>query len=319
MQPRTLAAACVLTTVSAVCGSRLVAQSARHAEPSPAAPAGHAATTQWGDPDFQGTYNYATMTPLERPREFADRPTLSDAEAAAYEQRTIARQAGGNATAGPDWWDPGSRRLVGNRTSLVVDPPDGRVPPLTAEAQKRAEAARAQAGRRRNLYDHPEDLALKERCLAWEIAGPPMMPGVYNNTVQLVQTKDYVVIVNEMIHDARIVPLDGRPHGREPRWMGDARGHWDHGALVVETVHFTDRTSVRGSDAHLKLTERFSRHDGETLDYQATLEDPTVWARPWTLAFPLRLTTDPMYEYACHEGNFRSVEGMLRASRAQDK
>jgi len=275
-----------------------------------------AAVMPWGVPDLEGTYNYATMTPLERPREFAGRPTISDAEAAAYEQRTVERQSTANNTAGPDWWDPGTRRLVDNRTSLIVDPEDGRIPPLTAEAQSRV-AARAQ-GRRRNIYDGPEDLELKERCLGWEVAGPPMMPGVYNNDVQIVQTRDNVVIINEMIHDARIVPLDGRPHGTVARWMGDSRGHWEGQTLVVETVNFTEKTSVRGSDSHLKLIERFTR-EGDTVQYRVTLEDPTVWTRPWTVAFPLRRTTQPMYEYACHEGNFRSVEGMLRASRTQDK
>src|SRR5262249_50605781 len=150
------------------------------------------ALTPWGVPDLEGTYNYATMTPLERPREFAGRPTINDAEAAAYEQRTVDRQSTANNTAGPDWWDPGARILVNNPPSLTVDPEAGRIPALTAEAQARA-AARAQ-GRRRNLYDGPEDLELKERCLAWEIAGPPMMPGVYNNDVQIVQTRDSVVI-----------------------------------------------------------------------------------------------------------------------------
>jgi hypothetical protein len=272
--------------------------------------------TAWGVPDLQGTYNYATMTPLERPREFADRATLSEAEAARYEQRTIERQESGNATAGPDWWDPGQRHLLDNRTSLIVDPPDGRVPPLTADAQRLA-AERAQ-GRRRNTYEGPEDLALKERCLYWEIGGPPMTPGVYNNTVQLVQTKAYVVIVNEMIHDARIVPLDGRPHGATPRWMGDSRGHWEGDTLVVETDHFTAKTSVRGSDERLRLVERFTP-DGPNVQYRATLEDPTVWTRPWTIAFPLRRTDQQMYEYACHEGNLRSVEGMLRSSRTLDR
>jgi len=276
-----------------------------------------AALTAWGVPELEGTYNYATMTPLERPREFAGRPTITDAEAAAYEQRTVERQSTANNTAGPDWWDPGTRSLINNRTSLIVDPDDGRIPPLTAEAQARA-AAKGQ-GRRRNIYDGPEDLELKERCLSWEIAGPPMMPGVYNNDVQIVQTRDNVVIVNEMIHDARIVPLDGRPHGSVARWMGDSRGHWEGQTLVVETVHFTEKTSFRGSDPNLRLVERFTRQGPDALEYRVTLEDPTVWTRPWSVAFPMRRTNAPMYEYACHEGNFRSVEGMLRASRTQDK
>ena len=178
--------------------------------------------TAWGDPEFDGIWNYATMTPLERPREVADKAVLTPGEAAAYEKRTVDRQATANNTAGPDWWDPGSRHLAGGRTSLIVDPPDGRLPPMTSDAQK-ATAARAQS-RRRGPAEGPEDLALKERCLYWESAGPPMMPAPYNDDVQFIQTKNYVVIFNEMIHDARVVPLDGRPHATTRRWMGDSSG-----------------------------------------------------------------------------------------------
>src|SRR5262245_28907069 len=189
--------------------------------------------TPWGAPDFSGVWNYATMTPLERPRAFADKAVLTPEEAAAYERQTIERQATTNNTAGPDWWDPGTRTLTSRRTSLVVDPSDGRLPPLTGEAQRQA-AARAQAPRR-GAEDGPEDLGLNVRCLNWSTAGPPMLPGVYNNNVQFIETPDYVVIVNEMIHDARIVPLDGRPRGTVPRWMGDSRGRWEGASLVVDT------------------------------------------------------------------------------------
>jgi hypothetical protein len=296
--------------------ARLTAQAhAPAARGSPAA-AWTAPRTAWGVPDFDGVWNYATMTPLERPREFADKDVLSAAEAAAYERRTTDRQANANNTAGPDWWDPGTTHLAGGRTSLIVDPADGRLPPLTPEAQKAA-AARAQT-RRRGPAEGPEDLALKERCLAWETAGPPMMPAVYNNNVQFIQTKNDVVIVNEMIHEARIIPMDGRPHGTLRRWMGDSRGHWEGATLVVETINFTDKTSVRGSDDHLHLTERFTRLGPETIEYRFTMDDATVWTRAWTAAIPLTRTSEPMYEYACHEGNARSVEGILRGARVQD-
>jgi hypothetical protein len=273
--------------------------------------------TAWGDPDLDGIWNYATMTPLERPRDFAGKDTLSEAEAAAYEQRTIERQSTTNNTAGPDWWDPGTRHLADRRTALIVDPADGHLPPLT-EAGQRAAGERAQA-RRRGPAEGPEDLALNERCIAWATAGPPMLPGVYNNNVQFVQTRDYLVIVNEMIHDARIVPMDGRPHGSVRSWMGDSRGRWDGQTLVVDTIGFSDRTSVRGSDENLHLVERFTRQDAETIEYRFTMDDPTVWTRPWTAVVPLRRNDGPMYEYACHEGNFRSVEGILRGARVQDK
>ena len=208
--------------------------------------------------DLEGLWSFATMTPLERPREFASKAVLTPAEAAEYERQTIERQSATNNTAGPDWWDPGTRVLTHRRTSLIVEPSDGRVPAFTTEAQAR-NAARAQARRSRGTADGPEDRALNERCLSWAIAGPPMLPGVYNNNIQIVQTRDYVVIVNEMIHDARIVPMDGRPHGIVPRWMGDSRGHWAANTLVVDTVGFTDKTSVRGSGEHLHLVERFTR------------------------------------------------------------
>jgi hypothetical protein len=267
--------------------------------------------------DFAGVWNYATMTPLERPREFAERETLTPEEAERYERQTIERQASTNNTAGPDWWDPGTRHLTNRRTSLIVDPPNGRLPPLTAEGQRRADE-RAQARRQRPLAEGPEDLALNERCLQWAVAGPPMMPGVYNNNAQFIQTRDAVVIFNEMIHDARIVPTDGRAHGTMRRWMGDSRGHWEGRALVVDTIHFSESISVRGSDEHLHLVERFTRLDADTIDYQFTVDDPSVWTSTWSARFPMHRVNDRIYEYACHEGNFHSVEGILRGARAQE-
>jgi hypothetical protein len=274
--------------------------------------------TEWGDPDLQGVWNYATMTSLERPRDLADKAVLSAEDASAYERRTNERQRAANNTAGPDWWDPGTQHLVDRRTSLIVDPADGRLPPTTPEAQARA-ARVTQARRQRGELDGPEDLALNVRCILWTTAGPPMLPGVYNNDVQIVQTPKSVVIVNEMIHDARIIPTDGRPHGRLPQWMGDSRGHFEGQTLVVETVNFTDRAPVRGSDEHLRLVERFTRTAPDTVTYRFTMDDPTVWTRPWTAEFPLRATNQPMYEYACHEGNARSMEGLLRAARVGER
>jgi hypothetical protein len=278
----------------------------------------HAAAPGAANPrDLEGIWNFATMTPLERPRDLSAKAVLTPEEAADYERRTIARQGDTNNTAGPDWWDPGTRVLTHGRTSLIVDPPDGRLPPLTAEAQER-NAARAKA-RPRGAADGPEDRALNERCLAWTTAGPPMLPGVYNNNLQIIQTRDYVVIVNEMIHDARIIPLDGRPHGIVAEWMGDSRGRWEGNTLVVDTVDFTDKTTVRGSGEHLHLVERFTRTDNATIDYRFTVDDPATWARPWTADFPLTRTTGPMFEYACHEGNERSMLGILRGARADEK
>jgi hypothetical protein len=258
------------------------------------------------------------MTPLERPRDLAAKPSLTPTEAAEYERLTLERQTATNNTAGPDWWDPGTRFLINGRTSLIVDPADGRIPALTSEAQQRA-AARTQARRTRGPADGPEDRALNERCLNWTVAGPPMLPGVYNNNVQIIETRDYVAIISEMIHDARIVPMDGRPHGEVPRWMGDSRGRWDGSTLVLDTIGFTDKTAFRGSSERLHLIERFTRVDADTIEYRFTADDRSTWTRPFTGMFPLKKTAGPIYEYACHEGNALSMIGMLRGARAQEK
>jgi hypothetical protein len=303
----------VLSVATVATAGRSPGQSSGSKEPMQAT--GNLPQTPWGDPDIEGVWTYATMTPLERPRELAGKAVLTEAEAAEYERQVLERQATTNNTAGPDWWDPGTRRLTGRRTSLIVDPPNGRMPPLTAEAQQRS-AARAQARRERGVPEGPEDLALNERCLIWSTAGPPMLPGVYNNNVQLVQTRHHVLIFNEMIHDARIVPIDGRPHGTARQWMGDSRGHWEGATLVVETLNFSDKTAFRGSDERLRLVERFTRVDAATIAYQFLVDDASIWTQPWTAAFPLHRSTGLIYEYACHEGNARSVEGILRGARS---
>ena len=281
-----------------------------------------------GHPDLQGTWNFSSLTPLERPAQFADKPVLTDAEAAEFERQTLDRidadrrrdtaeadvaQAYNNA-----WYDRGTKVVGTKRSSLIVDPPDGRIPPLTASGQGVA-AARAEARRERGAADGPEDRSLAERCLLFN-AGPPLLPGPYNNNLQIVQTRDYVVIANEMIHDVRIVPLDGRPHlpAAIRRWQGDPRGHWDGDTLVVETTNFSDRTSVRGSSTQLRLVERFTRVDAKTLDYQFTVDDPGVFARPWTVSLPMTASDGRIYEYACHEGNY-AMSGILRGARAQEK
>jgi hypothetical protein len=274
--------------------------------------------TPWGDPDLQGVWNYATMTSLERPRELATKETLTAEEAGAFELQTRQRRDNTNNTAGPDWWDGGTNVLVDRRTSLIVDPANGRVPLLTPEAQRKA-AARAQARRDRGPADAAQDLALNERCILWSTAGPPMLPGPYNNNVQIVQTRGFVVLVNEMIHDARIVPMDGRPHGAIRQWMGDSRGRWEGDTLVVDTINFTDKSAFRGSGEQLHLVERFTRSGAKTIQYRFTAEDPETWTSPWSAAFPLSDSAGPIYEYACHEGNERSMQGILLGARTQDK
>ncbi len=272
--------------------------------------------TAWGDPDLRGVWDYATMTPLERSRELAEKAVFTEEEAAAYERQVLERQKTGLNTGGPDYWD--QVHLANRRTSLIVDPPNGRIPPLTPEAQKRA-AALALARGERGPADSIEDLGLGVRCLQWANAGPPMLPGLFNNNVQLFQTREYVTIYNEMSHHARIVPMDGRPHGRIRQWMGDSRGPWEGSTLVVDTVNFSDKTSFRGSDENLHLIERFTRVDPDTIEYQVRVEDPTVWTQSWTALIPMHATTGLIYEFACHEGNARSVEGILGSARAEDQ
>jgi hypothetical protein len=281
-----------------------------------------------GQPDLQGVWNFATLTPLERPAQFAGKDVLTDQEAAAFEQQALERNDADRRPASSDadvaiaynnaWYDRGTRIVGTKRTSIIVNPSDGRIPALTEEGQRRA-AARADARRQRGPADGPEDRSLAERCLLFG-AGPPMVPGPYNNNVQFVQSRDYVVILNEMIHDVRIVPLKGGPHlpPEMRRWQGDPRGHWEGDTLVVDTTNFSDRTNFRGADEHLHLVERFRRVNADTLMYEFTVDDPTAFTKPWTGAIPMTRSEEPIYEYACHEGNY-AMGGILRGARAQEK
>ena len=308
----------LLTLIGILSPAMMVASAALHAQTSAASQRTWTPPrTVWGDPDLRGIWNYATMTPLERARELAEKATFTEEEAAAYERQFLERQENRAAiVGGPDWWD--EVHLANRRTSLIVDPPNGRMPPLTPEAQKRA-AALAQARSERGPADSIEDLGLNVRCLQWASTGPPMLPFIFNNNVQIFQTRQYVTIYNEMIHSARIVPMDGRPHGTIRQWMGDSRGHWEGSTLVVDTVKFGDKTSFRGSDQNLHLVERFTRTGRDTIEYQFTVEDPTVWAQSWTAVIPMHATVGPIFEFACHEGNARSVEGILGSARAEEK
>jgi hypothetical protein len=275
--------------------------------------------TEWGDPDLQGVWNFATLTPLERPTKLTGKEVLTDEEAAEFKRQTLEERASTLSTGDREWWDPGTKVMDAKRTSLIVDPPDGRVPALTPEARKRA-AVRLEARRGHGPADSVQDRSLSERCIWFGSAGPPMLPGPYNNDVQLLQTREYVVILNEMIHDVRLIPMDGRPRSGQNlhQWMGDSRGHWEGNALVVETINFTDERNFRGSGENLHLVERFTRVDNDTIDYQFTASDPTTWARSWTAGFPLTKMRDPLYEYACHEGNYRGMIGTLSGARAEE-
>src|SRR5262245_2560911 len=286
-----------------------------------------------GKPDLQGTYTFATITPLQRPAEFANKATLTPEEAAKFERsendrlnRDLYTPEKGQPSAGypPQsqggvlsyndfWYERGDRLTHDLRTSLIVDPPDGRIP-YTAEARQRT----AHRSCRGENFDNPEDLSLVDRCILGFNAGPPMVSGTYNNNLQIVQSPGYVVIFNEMVHNARIVPTDGRPHGTAPMWTGDSRGHWEGDTLVVETLNFKRETSLQGSTAQTKVVERFTRVDAKTIDYRFTVEDPTSYARPWTASMPLRAINENLYEYACHEGNYGMMD-VLRGARFREK
>jgi hypothetical protein len=273
------------------------------------------ARTPDGRPDLQGTWYFGSATPLERPKEFEGRPVLTAEEAAAFEQREADRIRRTPAVHAPEWLDYGTKVVPDLRSSLITDPPDGRVPALTPEARQRLTGRAA----RRRAAEGPESFTPNERCLVFG-AGPPVLPGPYNNNLQIVQTEDAVVLVTEMIHDARIVPLDGRPpppaHLRS--WLGFSRGSWEGETLVIETTHFTDHTSLRGSDQHLRVVERLGLAGPDALRYEFTIDNPTAFTRPWSGALTMTRTTDLMYEFACHEGNY-GLRNMLEAARYEER
>ena len=278
-----------------------------------------------GQPDLRGVWNFSTATPMERPEELAGKETLTAEEAAEWEKQLAVERAGLEsvledapleARVGYSlriWFEWGDS-LVGQRTSLVVDPPDGRIPAVTADVEARREVRRTLRARH---AQGPEDRGISERCLLGFNSGPPMTPSAYNNNMQLFQTADHVVILNEMVHSARIIPLDGRSHlpADLRQWVGDSRATWEDDTLVVETTNFLGETSLGGSSANLHLVERFTRVDAETLFYEFTVSDPTSWASPWTAQVQMTNTAQPLYEYACHEGNY-SMASSLSGARA---
>ena len=274
-----------------------------------------------GHPDLQGIWDNSTVTPLERPRALADQAFFTPEQAADYEspRRFLERAQVRNGdeedrTTGEinGIWTEGRRLGPDRRTSVILDPPDGRVP---FRPEGSARAAAAAAARRVHRPDGPEDLTLSERCLLWG-ADPPLFPVSYNNNLQIVQTRDRVMILTEMVHDARVIPLDGRPHlaASVQQWKGDSRGRWDGDTLVVDTTNFTDKTRFQGSGTELHVVERFTHTDQDTLRYEFTVDDPAAFERPWSGRLWMRSTEDRIYEYACHEANY-SMVGILKGAR----
>jgi hypothetical protein len=279
--------------------------------------------------DLQGVWSFITATPLQRPKEFGDRAVLSPEEKAKLEEQALRDEfvdrppAPGETGAYNKYWiESGTKVVKTGRTSLVVDPPDGRIPALTPKGKERQTILEQRA----KAAAAPEHMTTWDRCLVGFNAGPPMIGGGYNANVQIFQTRDHVVLLNEMVHDARIIPMDGRPFSTLRQWKGDSRARWDGDTLVVETKNFrsegTGTLSLRGlgtaPDENLHLIEKFKRLDNSTLLYEYTVNDPTVWERPWTVSLTMDKSDEQLYEYACHEGNY-AMPNMLGGARAREQ
>jgi hypothetical protein len=278
--------------------------------------------TAWGHPDLQSVWNFSTPTPLERPAALADVEFLTKeqveaaAVAAASRDRRATDKVADVRQAYNEFWS--ERGQPTGRTSLVLDPPNGRLPPLTPAGAQRAAALASDLENGERGADSWEDRSLWERCLTR--GGLPRIPGSYNNNIQIFQTRDHVVLHYEMIHEARIIPIDGRPHvsNHVRQWLGDSRGRWEGDTLVVETTNFTDKTSFRGTTADMKLVERFTRTGPDTIDYRFTVEDPATFTTAWTATLPMNRLDEQVYEYACHEGN-EGMKNLLAGARVQEK
>ncbi|MCY4660769.1 MAG: hypothetical protein OXF93_13290 [Acidobacteria bacterium] len=295
--------------------------------PAVAAGQGEIPRTADGQPDLQGVWNFSTATPMERPEELAGKETLTPEEAAEWEAN-LAVQREGLESEREDaplefrvgyslgiWFEWGDS-LAEQRTSLVVDPPNGRIPAVRPMVEAQRELTRLLRAR----HAHgPEDRGISERCLLGFNSGPPMTPSAYNNNVQIFQSADHVAILNEMVHSARIIPLDNRPHlpADLRQWVGDSRASWEGDTLVVTTRNFLAETSLGGSSASMHLVERFTRLGDDRLLYEFTVSDPTTWSGPWTAQVLMNPSDQPLYEYACHEGNY-SMASSLSGARAME-
>ena len=319
--------------VAVMASPRVAGQTAGPAKPAPAKPA---ATKKYtvprtpdGQPDFQGFWTNSTYVPLERP-DNVQKAFYTDQEFEVAVKAAAAREAeqtepGTVADVHYDFSQFGLDRsqsaFVKNlRTSLIVDPPNGKMPPLTAEGQKRAADRAAERRRMGATTDAVQNMPIGTRCLIMAGSGPPMMSAGYNSTYQIVQSANYVMILVEMIHDARIIPLGGGaplPDSRR-QWMGDSRGHWEGDTLVIETTNFNGKNPFRGSSDRMRVTERLTRTDANVLSYQFTIDDPATWTAPWTAEAPMTRSVGPIFEHACHEGNY-GVANTLAGARLEEK
>jgi len=331
MTPRALTHVGVVAFLAAAlwtAPTSLIAQRPDAAKPETPAKPWKVSRTADGQPDLQGFWTNTTYVPLERPKnvtkEFYTKEEVAEniKHAAATEEEQT--EPGTVADVHYDFTQFGLDRSQGPlalnlRTSLIVDPPDGRIPPMTAEGLRRA-AERAESRKRLGPLDAAQGQPLSVRCIIMDRIGPPMLAGAYNNNYQIVQTPGYVMILVEMIHDVRIIPLDGRPQlpASVRQWTGSYRGRWEGDTLVVESTNFNGKNPFQGSSENLRLTERFTRVDENTIRYQFTIDDPSTWTRPWSAEVPWAKTIGPLFEHACHEGNY-GLGNILAGARAEER
>jgi hypothetical protein len=321
-------AAGVLFSVTVVAGQSPAARA--NASVGAGADSWHPTRTPWGDPDLQGiwTTDDEVRVPIERPKDLGTRAVLSEQEMAqrlreaerrARDDKQDRRQLNEGETGdGPEhWYEQG--RAISRRTSIIIDPPDGRLPPLTADGQKRLADQQSRGSFAKRLWAGPEELDLRDRCITRGVPNT-WFTSAYNNGFQIVQSRGYVAILHERLHEARVIPLDNRPRAGVGQWIGESRGRWDGETLVVETTNFSDKSEFRGAAGNLRVVERLTRVDGDTVKVEFTVDDPTTWTKPWTAM--LTGKKDPKYwqifEYACHEGNY-GMFNMLSGARAQEK
>ncbi|MEO8465065.1 MAG: hypothetical protein ABI640_06960 [Gammaproteobacteria bacterium] len=319
--------ALALFATTGVGRSVLEAQTTASAAPSSAPSATATPRTSWGDPDLQGVWDYRTITPMERRPELGDREFYTEEEVAQLEGRAARRMdkppdpnAPNTGLVHADYLtDPGRHIDDAHRTSLIVDPPTGRMPALTPAAQARQDTVRAAAvgapagGKTDSYRDRP----LYERCITRGLPST-ILPTLYNNNIRIVQAPGYVAIVHEMIHETRVVPLDGAPFSRVRSYLGESRGHWEGETLVIESHNFNGKATFRGAGANLKLTERYQRTSADKIEFRMTFDDDAQWVKPWTVAYSIHPAEGELYEYACHEGNY-GLHNILENARDADR
>jgi hypothetical protein len=319
----------VVVTLVLLMTASVAAQAPVSSGKAPAPAKKWTAKTPDGQPDLQGYWTNSTYTPLQRPqgvtREFYSAQEVAQVEKQAAEREAEQTEPGTIADVHYDFTQFGldrsqSTHTTQMRTSMIVDPPDGRIPPVTTDGQKRQADRAAERKRMGATTDQVQNMPVGTRCIVMAGSGPPMMPAGYNSNYQIVQGPGYVMVLTEMIHDVRIIPLDGRPQlpGNVRQWTGSSRGHWEGDTLVVETANFNGKNPFQNASEDMRVIERFTRVDADTIDYRFTIEDEKTWTRPWTALLPLKSSTGPIFEHGCHEGNY-GVRNTLAGARAEEQ